>query len=178
MRAAQVVVSLYEDDQIPPYLVTMPTELGEFKRLFLQLGATLTATAPQYAGVLDSMYLYTGGEKLHPNELRLAFRWTQILMSLLLLYFRCMPPLLRRCSLGTMKSIQRVKLQFTVLPRNHTNDESLIYYLCYYCNYCAVSALTLLVGRQEGHQACKKLSGGVLVWLSVWSKVHTCIWPS
>jgi len=30
----------------------------------------------------------------------------------------------------------------------------------------AFSALTLLVGRQEGHPACKKLSGGVLVWLS------------
>ena len=28
-------------------------------------------------------------------------------------------------------------------------------------------ALTLLVGRQEGHPACKKLSGGVLVWLSL-----------
>ena len=42
----------------------------------------------------------------------------------------------------------------------------------------AFSALTLLVGRQDGHPACKKLSGGVLVWLSVWSKVHTCIWPS
>jgi len=27
----------------------------------------------------------------------------------------------------------------------------------------AFSALTLLVGRQEGHPACKKLSGGVLV---------------
>jgi len=36
----------------------------------------------------------------------------------------------------------------------------------------------LLVGRQEGHPACKKLSGGVLVWLSVWSEVQTCIWPS
>jgi len=34
------------------------------------------------------------------------------------------------------------------------------------------SALTLLVGRQEGHPACKKLSGGVLAWLSVWSKMH------
>ena len=44
---------------------------------------------------------------------------------------------------------------------------------------CAFSALTLLVGRQEGHPACKKkLSGGVLVWLSVWSEVQTCIWPS
>jgi len=41
----------------------------------------------------------------------------------------------------------------------------------------AFSALTLLVGRQEGHPACKKQSGGVLVWLSVWSKVQTCIWP-
>jgi len=35
-----------------------------------------------------------------------------------------------------------------------------------------------LVGRQEGHPACKKLSGGVLAWLSVWSEVQTCIWPS
>jgi len=33
----------------------------------------------------------------------------------------------------------------------------------------AFSALTLLVGRQEGHPAVKKLSGGVLAWLSVWS---------
>jgi len=33
----------------------------------------------------------------------------------------------------------------------------------------AFSALMLLVGRQEGHPACKKLSGGVLAWLSVWS---------
>ena len=42
----------------------------------------------------------------------------------------------------------------------------------------AFSALTLLVGRQEGHPACKKLSGGVLAWLSVWSEVQTCIWPN
>ena len=40
----------------------------------------------------------------------------------------------------------------------------------------AFSALTLLVGRQEGHPACKKLSGGVLAWLSVWSEVQSCIW--
>jgi len=42
----------------------------------------------------------------------------------------------------------------------------------------AFSALTLLVRRQEGHPACKKLSGGVLAWLSVWSEVQTCIQPS
>jgi len=32
-------------------------------------------------------------------------------------------------------------------------------------SYNAFIALTLLVGRQEGHPACKKLSGGVLSWL-------------
>ena len=31
--------------------------------------------------------------------------------------------------------------------------------------FSAFSALTLLVGQQEGHLAC----GGVLAWLSVWS---------
>jgi len=35
----------------------------------------------------------------------------------------------------------------------------------------AFSALTLLVGKQEGHPACKKLSSRVLAWLSVWSEV-------
>jgi len=40
--------------------------------------------------------------------------------------------------------------------------------------FSAFSALTLLVGRQEGHPACKKLSGGVLAWLSAWSEVQTC----
>ena len=36
----------------------------------------------------------------------------------------------------------------------------------------AFGALMLLVGRQEGHPACRKLSGGVLAWLSVWSEVQ------
>jgi len=40
------------------------------------------------------------------------------------------------------------------------------------------SALTLLVGRQDGHPACRKLSGEVLTWLCVWCKVQIYIWPS
>ena len=46
------------------------------------------------------------------------------------------------------------------------------------CKSSAFIALTLLVWRQEGHLACKKLSDGVLAWLSVRNKVQTCIWPS
>jgi len=33
--------------------------------------------------------------------------------------------------------------------------------------------MTLLVGRQEGHPACKKLTGGMLAWLSIWGEVQT-----
>ena len=45
--------------------------------------------------------------------------------------------------------------------------------------YFAFSALMLLVGRQEKHPACKKLSVEALVWLSVWSEVQMiCIWFS
>jgi len=43
----------------------------------------------------------------------------------------------------------------------------------------AFRALMLLVEQQEGHLACKKLSGEVLVWFSVWSEVQMiCVWPS
>ena len=41
----------------------------------------------------------------------------------------------------------------------------------------AFGDLTLLAGRQEGHPACKNRVVGCW-WLSVWSKVQTCIWPS
>jgi len=54
---------------------------------------------------------------------------------------------------------------------------SILCFMFLECDF-AFSALTLLVGRQEGHPACKKQSGGVLAWLSVWNKVQTCVWPS
>jgi len=45
------------------------------------------------------------------------------------------------------------------------------------CLSCAFSALTLLVGRQEGHPACKKTV--MVYWRGyVWSEVQTCIWSS
>jgi len=43
--------------------------------------------------------------------------------------------------------------------------------LCLHC----FDAVGWAAGRASGR---KKQSGGVLVWLSVWSEVQTCIWPS
>jgi len=54
----------------------------------------------------------------------------------------------------------------------------ILFFHLFWIKIIAFSALMLLVGRQEGHPACKKLSGGVLAWLSAWSEVQTCIWPS
>jgi len=42
----------------------------------------------------------------------------------------------------------------------------------------AFSDLMLLVGRQEGHPACKITEWWGDAWLFVWSEVQTCIWPS
>jgi len=52
---------------------------------------------------------------------------------------------------------------------------ALIYSCLVSTRFVAFSALTLLVGRQEGHPACKKTEWWVLAWLSVWSEVQTCI---
>jgi len=37
----------------------------------------------------------------------------------------------------------------------------------------AFSAMTLLVGQQEGHPACKTLSGGVVICLERGADLHT-----
>jgi len=34
------------------------------------------------------------------------------------------------------------------------------------------------LGGRKGTRPFKNMSGGVLVWLSVWSNLQTCIWPS
>ena len=65
---------------------------------------------------------------------------------------------------------------FFVQLEMHVRLKSAIkFYLLTYFS-CACSALMLLVGQQEGHPACKKLSGWVLAWLSVWNEMHSCIW--
>ena len=67
---------------------------------------------------------------------------------------------------------------YAVLPNNRQcNVFFLMYIVLSWILYCTVYFLLfllllfflLLVGRQEGHPACKKPSGGVLVWLSAWS---------
>ena len=77
--------------------------------------------------------------------------------------------------------INKIQIGFTFLVLAHPGSlgKRAVKRVCVCVCVCVVlsrcfafSALTLLVGRQEGHPACKKLSGGVLSWLSVWSEVQ------
>ena len=47
-----------------------------------------------------------------------------------------------------------------------------------FLNAAGCIMFSISIFYQEGHPACKKLSGGVLAWLSVGSEMQTCIWPS
>ena len=67
-----------------------------------------------------------------------------------------------------------VRLVFEVMSICHLPDSFGNNYIMLKSSL-AFSALTLLVGRQEGYLACKNLSGEVLAWLPVWSKVQTCM---
>ena len=82
----------------------------------------------------------------------------------------------------TVSCFSKIQIVFTFLVRAHPGSPRQRAVkrvcVCVIILIAAFSALTLLAGRQEGHPACKKLSGGVLAWLSVWSEVQTCIWPS
>ena len=42
----------------------------------------------------------------------------------------------------------------------------------------SLQCLDTVGGAAPRHPACKKLSGELLAWLSVWSEVQACIWPS
>jgi len=85
----------------------------------------------------------------------------------------------------TQSSVTRLAFSLFICAPNfnfklQTNNKLVLkYYQKYYAfSAYAFRALTLLVGRQEGHPACKNLSGGVLALLSVWSEMQTCIWPA
>jgi len=85
----------------------------------------------------------------------------------------------RQCSHGRLDVAVRAR------PAGHAARDRLIrvsvcsgYISCIVVVAFCLQCFYLLVGWQEGHPACKKLSGGVLAWLSVWSEVQTCIRPS
>ena len=73
----------------------------------------------------------------------------------------------------TVSCFSKIRIGFAFLVPAHVGSPGKMdikrVCVCSLYSICTFSVLTLLVGWQEGHPACKKLSGGVLAWLSVWS---------
>ena len=84
----------------------------------------------------------------------------------------CIKMGLRRCiavvgeMIPTVKTSKNEIRQFIGHLRHRKSDIPCQYYHWWLYHLTAFSALTLLVGRQEGQPASKKLSGGMLAWLS------------
>ena len=100
---------------------------------------------------------------MYPCHLR-----TLLTVHIYLCHLRTFPTVhIYLCHLRTFPTVHIYLCHLRTFPTVHT---------CV-CAW-AYSALMLLVGRQEGHPACIKLSERVLAFLSVWSKVQTGIWPA
>ena len=76
---------------------------------------------------------------------------------------------------------RRSKVHHNIHQHTHTNEArsqklNILHYILYEQVRCAASALTLLVGRQEGHLACKKIEwsgAGMVVCLERGADLHT-----
>ena len=68
VNAEQVVIELYENLEIRPYLYKMPAEHGEFKQLFEHLGSSLSVQLSHYTRILDLLHEKCLERSLDVNE--------------------------------------------------------------------------------------------------------------
>jgi len=66
----------------------------------------------------------------------------------------------------------------TVVRSSSTSAACKVFSLCFYDIYISSVLWRCWLGGRKGIRPVKKLSGGVLAWLSVWSEMQTCIQPS
>ena len=68
----QVVLELYEDLEIKPYLYRVPPEFGRFHLLFQFLGCCKNVRMSHYVMVLEEVHGKCKTAKLHPNEVSIC----------------------------------------------------------------------------------------------------------
>ena len=83
VKPCQTVLNMYDSDEIRPYLYRLPLDVGEHRRLFVNLGTTDRATVKQYAEVLSQLREDAGDGQLLANELRAAYQAVRGLLEAL-----------------------------------------------------------------------------------------------
>ena len=79
----QVVLELYEDLEIKPYLYRVPHEFGRFHLLFQFLGCCKHVDMRHYVMVLEEVHGQCKTAKLHPNEVAICIKASQGFFELL-----------------------------------------------------------------------------------------------
>ena len=86
------------------------------------------------------------------------------------------------CILGHHRVTQRdtcwAPWSLAVQKSTTTNNHHYYYYYYYYYSKSPSVLWRCWLGGKKGIQRVKKLSGGMLAWLSVWDEVQICISPS
>ena len=83
VKPGQVVIELYRDNEIEPFLYGMPSELGQFKALFQYLGCSHGVTLNHYSMVLDMLQSKWKRNSLDPNERSRALKAVKGLFEVL-----------------------------------------------------------------------------------------------
>ena len=68
VRPQQVVLRM-SDDEIEPYLISIPLDVGSYKDLFCKLGTSDSPTLDHFAMVLEIIHKESTAEEPHPNEM-------------------------------------------------------------------------------------------------------------
>ena len=79
----QVVLELYEDLEIKPYLYRVPPEFGRFHPLFQFLGCCKNVGMSHYVTVLEEVHKKCKTAKLHPNEVSICVKASKGFFELL-----------------------------------------------------------------------------------------------
>ena len=74
VNAKQVVIELYENLEIRPYLYKMPAEHGEFKQFFEYLGSSPSVQLSHYTRILDLLHEKCVERSLDVNEVDISLK--------------------------------------------------------------------------------------------------------
>ena len=72
VRPNQLVLQLTEENEIVPYLISMPRDIRAYEHLFCKLGACNFPSSDQYVMVLEMIHIDSQDEVMHPDERRKA----------------------------------------------------------------------------------------------------------
>jgi len=74
LKPQQIVLRMQEENEIEPYLISIPHDIARYNALFTKLGASPSLTINDYVMVLQTVYKESCAKQLHPNEMKAVLK--------------------------------------------------------------------------------------------------------